>query len=208
MSDMPEQSIKALMKKPSRDYWDEKGRYHLDGRVWLVAVNLAVVSQADSGEPQQETRLEAKVVSPAEGCPSFDNCSAPLCPLDKQSLEVGVWYPDEPICNKQGVKPHWVIIQRRIAKKVKDRTRYFTMKDLQGITNVRSPNGHNPDLNPRQEYPPSSKDGQLSRVGFKKAEVTGRGFSPSYSPGKQFGLWDSQKAKVKIAERTLRGEVS
>ena len=34
----------------------------------------------------------------SNGCPSFERCSAPLCPLDAESVAHGIWYPDEAVC--------------------------------------------------------------------------------------------------------------
>ena len=64
-----------------------------------------------------------------EGCLNFDTCSAPLCPLDKDSLENGIWYPDEEICRKRNA-PAWVKAQRKIVKKTKDNDKYFTYEML------------------------------------------------------------------------------
>jgi len=33
-----------------------------------------------------------------EMCRSFSACSAPLCPLDRPSLEHGSWFSDEETC--------------------------------------------------------------------------------------------------------------
>ena len=73
-----------------------------------------------------------------------DGCSAPICPLDKDSLKNGIWYPDEPICTSKD-RPDWVTIQKRIAKKAKNKERFFTHKDFLRIKVVRNPRGHNPD---------------------------------------------------------------
>jgi len=64
-----------------------------------------------------------------EECSNFDICSAPLCPLDKDSLENGIWYPDEEICRKRNA-PMWVKAQRKIVKKTKDKDKYFTYEML------------------------------------------------------------------------------
>ena len=81
-------------------------------------------------------------------CPSFHNCSAPLCPLDKQSQEVGQWFPTEDICKSQMKKPRWVTIQRRIQKKVgkTDKVGYWTvaMLNAMGAVSARS-KGIGPD---------------------------------------------------------------
>jgi hypothetical protein len=51
-----------------------------------------------------------------------------MCPLDKESLEHGVWYPSEEICNIQGfsTKYPWILRQRKIARKVRNKDTYFT----------------------------------------------------------------------------------
>ena len=36
-----------------------------------------------------------------EKCLKFDACSAPLCPTDKESIDKGIWYPDEEICKNR-----------------------------------------------------------------------------------------------------------
>uniref|UniRef100_A0A6M3LS13 Uncharacterized protein n=1 Tax=viral metagenome TaxID=1070528 RepID=A0A6M3LS13_9ZZZZ len=78
-----------------------------------------------------------------EDCSKFDVCTAPICPLDSASLETAVWYPNEDICKIRMNLP-WRRIQRRIAKRAKDHTRYFTLKDFQ-VKRVQNPKGHNPD---------------------------------------------------------------
>jgi len=75
----------------------------------------------------------------------FESCSAPICPLDEQSLKKGIWYPGEEICHKR-LGLQWIKIQRRIAKKVKNKDRYFTYKDFQSAKRIRNPRGHNPDI--------------------------------------------------------------
>jgi len=47
-------------------------------------------------------------------CKHFDECSAPLCPLDEGTARA-VWFADETICRLQDV-PEWVKRQRKIAK--------------------------------------------------------------------------------------------
>jgi hypothetical protein len=48
-------------------------------------------------------------------CPRFDACSAPLCPLDAESMEHCAWFPDEEIC-KRIPSPAWVKRQKRVAR--------------------------------------------------------------------------------------------
>lgn len=56
-----------------------------------------------------------------QDCPQWDSCSAPLCPLDEESLKHGVFYPDEPICTskKFGRGKLFIKNQRKIAQKIK-----------------------------------------------------------------------------------------
>lgn len=63
-------------------------------------------------------------------CKSFDTCSAPLCPLDPESLQCGVWFSTEEICrNREYGKLNWIKMQRKIARKTKD-DGYFTLEML------------------------------------------------------------------------------
>lgn len=61
-------------------------------------------------------------------CRYFDTCSAPLCPLDVESLECGLWYPEEDVCRKSGID--WIRKQRRIKNKTNSPDKYFTHKML------------------------------------------------------------------------------
>jgi len=78
-------------------------------------------------------------------CPSYEGCSAPICPLDPQSLELGIWLPDEPICrSKKYGTAKWIKRQRKIAEKAKNRDFFFTFKDF-NVARIRNPRGHDPD---------------------------------------------------------------
>ncbi|MFX0204210.1 MAG: hypothetical protein ACFFCW_49565 [Candidatus Hodarchaeota archaeon] len=51
-----------------------------------------------------------------EQCRYYSECEAPLCPLDNQTLETAIWYPDEKICRRKGLPDtRWLSIQRKIA---------------------------------------------------------------------------------------------
>jgi len=68
-------------------------------------------------------------------CGLFENCLAPLCPLDKNSLK-GIWYSDEEICRS---RTHgnltWISAQRKISR-VKAEG-YFTLEMLADIRTAR-----------------------------------------------------------------------
>jgi len=87
-------------------------------------------------------------------CWHLNSCSAPLCPLDAESLRRGVWYPDEEICHARRFgKLHWIKIQRRIAKvHAKHGVEgFFTYRKLNSIRRVdRRIKGLNPDHPPRK----------------------------------------------------------
>jgi len=64
-------------------------------------------------------------------CKNYDACSAPLCPLDEQSLRHGLWYPDEEVCT---LRDHsgllWIRNQKRLIKKAGRADRHFTLEML------------------------------------------------------------------------------
>jgi len=70
-------------------------------------------------------------------CQSFGHCDAPLCPLDATSLVHGTWFPDEVICVREGCRERWIDMQKRIAKKTRERGRgYFTVAMLEALAAV------------------------------------------------------------------------
>jgi hypothetical protein len=68
-------------------------------------------------------------------CSLYENCNAPMCPLDQTSLK-GVWYPDEEICRSRmyGSLP-WIQAQRKLSR-VKA-AGYFTIEMLTHLTVIR-----------------------------------------------------------------------
>ena len=82
-----------------------------------------------------------------ERCRLFEDCLAPLCPLDRSSLK-GIWYADEEICRSraQGGRP-WIRSQRRIAKVADHGAGYFTLEMLCRLVVIRKGiTGLDPDL--------------------------------------------------------------
>ncbi len=80
-------------------------------------------------------------------CTLFEDCLAPLCPLDQSSLK-GIWYPDEEICRSrsQGGRP-WIRAQRRLAKVAGSGAGYFTLEMLSRLVVIRKGiTGLDPDL--------------------------------------------------------------
>lgn len=65
----------------------------------------------------------------AKDCPKFDICSAILCPLNFP--ERYTWYPSDEICkNRDYFNLDWIKNQKKIAKKAKDESKYFTFQML------------------------------------------------------------------------------
>jgi len=81
-------------------------------------------------------------------CPKFEDCSAPLCPLDESSLKNGVWYPGiEEVCKRKDFQNlGWIGKQRAIAKAKAPSDKYFRVLMLQAIKQIRRGiEGINPD---------------------------------------------------------------
>lgn len=81
-------------------------------------------------------------------CPKFeDGCSAPLCPLGRNSMKDGIWYSDEEICKVKDFRNlGWIKKQKQIAKAKALKDKYFTAAMLQAIKQVRKGiEGINPD---------------------------------------------------------------
>ena len=78
-------------------------------------------------------------------CPHFDDCSAPLCPL--QPVDGGIWYPNEEICRSRKFQSlPWIKKQKAVVKIKAPDDKYFTVKMLQALKQVRRGiEGINPD---------------------------------------------------------------
>jgi len=51
------------------------------------------------------------------GCPSFEGCKAPLCPMDDSFKNGAIWYGGENVCGSLKFRrEHWYRIQKRIKK--------------------------------------------------------------------------------------------
>ena len=75
-----------------------------------------------------------------EKCNYYGECNAPLCPLDQESIEYGIWYSDESVCRRRLGLP-WVKRQQQLVKKGADPELYFDVKML----NTRALKGKDPD---------------------------------------------------------------
>lgn len=63
-------------------------------------------------------------------CDRYEDCDAPLCPRDEQSVRHGAWFPDEPICSLLRNTPDWVRIQRKL-RRLSAEVGYFTVRMLE-----------------------------------------------------------------------------
>lgn len=95
----------------------------------------------------KKKKLTRAIGSEAD-CPKFvEGCSAPLCPLDRDSMKDRIWYSDEEICRRKGFRNlDWIKKQRQIAKLKARKDKYFSGPMLQAIKQVRRGiEGVNPD---------------------------------------------------------------
>lgn len=66
------------------------------------------------------------------------NCSAPLCPLQKDKLKDGIWFPDEEVCGlRKFQNTNWIKKQKLVAKAFSDKDKYFTVEMLLSTRQVR-----------------------------------------------------------------------
>lgn len=79
-------------------------------------------------------------------CKHYDNCAAPICPMDEDSL-TGIWYPDEEICqSRQFATLDWIRKQKLIARKHGSVDGFFSVAMLQALERVnKGITGANPD---------------------------------------------------------------
>ena len=120
-------------------------------------------------------------------CPGYQRCSAPLCPLDEDSLRQGIWYPDEEICkSRQHSSALWIKAQKKIARKARRRDRYFTYEMLaRNCIITPGIRGLDPDR-PRQaqlevwlrKHPPKRKLTEQERAKLRERMLALSGRSP------------------------------
>jgi len=51
-------------------------------------------------------------------CKYYDKCNAPICPLDRDSIENGIWYSQEPICKNPEFSDNIVIRNMKTISKI------------------------------------------------------------------------------------------
>lgn len=126
---------------------------------------------------------------PIKPCPRAQNCSAPLCPLDIESLENGMWFSTEEICKFQEVnKIQFVKTQRKIAKRTKnknpDNVGFFTYKMLnRNIRVYSSIKGLNPD---------SQEETQFQRI---------ERWSKKHPPIRKYSKEEKEKFRARFQKR-------
>jgi len=71
-------------------------------------------------------------------CKKYENCSAPLCPLEKKTIKNGIWYPDEEICGARDQQTvEWIKKQKLVAKADACLDKYFTADMLKAAKQIR-----------------------------------------------------------------------
>ena len=72
-----------------------------------------------------------------EECNYFDSCEAPLCPMDQNSLENGIWYPGEGICRvREFASLNWIQKQKEVNKKSSE-DYYFSVPMLEKLDKIK-----------------------------------------------------------------------
>lgn len=68
-------------------------------------------------------------------CRRFNDCEAPLCPLDETSLRAGIWYSNEQICKSHKFASFgWIKRQKKIARlRLAANAGFFTVAMLNSI---------------------------------------------------------------------------
>jgi len=103
-------------------------------------------------------------------CSKYETCSALICPLNFS--EIYIWHPDEEICkNKDYSNLDWIKNQKKIAKKTKDVTKYFTFQMLN--RNYRITKGII-GLDPEKDEGPQLKKWLALHPTMKKMSLTQR----------------------------------
>lgn len=114
-------------------------------------------------------------------CKYYNTCSAPLCPMDKDSLEHCAWFPSEEIC-RCVPSPRWVKRQRKLDKKLSFDNGCFTYQMLQQNCKITPAlRGINPDeAEPHSledtwiEKHPNNKLSEKQQAAFQKMAVLSR----------------------------------
>lgn|GEM_PF-2946129 len=143
-----------------------------------------------------------------EVCKKYNDCSAPLCPIQKMSIKEGIWYPDEDICgarNKQTID--WIKKQKLIVKAAGCNDKYFTVEMIKSAKQIRKGvEGIDPDqplakaYESEQSWIKDKKKGRVvanedkkpSRVVAKKKAKSSSGRKTITSIGKSLGSWRQQ----------------
>ena len=94
-----------------------------------------VGGQVLSGRLSGRQEMEVVPTSGRSVCTLYENCIAPLCPLDRSSLK-GIWYPDEEICrSRTHGNPPWMKAQRKLSRVAAGG--YFTVEMLNRFVVIR-----------------------------------------------------------------------
>jgi hypothetical protein len=71
-------------------------------------------------------------------CQKYEECSAPICPLEKNSVDNGIWYADEEICQVRKCQRLPLIMkQKLVAKAGASNDKYFTAEMLLSKKQIR-----------------------------------------------------------------------
>lgn len=81
-------------------------------------------------------------------CKNYEECEAPICPINEKGTIYHIWYPDEEVCrSREQQRLPWVRKQKRIAKLgLGSDIGFFTVKMLNSVARIsRGMKGADPD---------------------------------------------------------------
>ena len=90
----------------------------------------------------------------SENCLHYEECAAPLCPMDNESFEFSIWYPEEEICTlKKFQANQFIKTQKKIKlKNTTDNNYFFTYEMLDRNITIRDNTiGIEPDFTGKDE---------------------------------------------------------
>ena len=87
-------------------------------------------------------------------CKKYNDCSAPLCPLQEHSIKHGIWYPEEDVCAARDQQSlEWIRKQKLVVKACTCMDKYFTVEMLKEAKQIRKGiEGIDPDQQLTQAY--------------------------------------------------------
>jgi hypothetical protein len=145
-------------------------------------------------------------------CDLFEECktlNAPLCPIQRNTLENGIWYADEPVCKAKKYQDiPWIKKQKQIAKMgLSDEDGFFTVRMLNTLKvlpkNIKGADPDDPDSESKWIHDHSSKRGGTRLIKKSRTKADKKVFqTPLLHFDDEYDTDDSLKSDDKRKNRT------